>query len=122
MRSIISSRSSASPLAVLVLVARNVVPEAQRLEEVLVHDVRAGRDNRVHHVVAHQVDEQLLQPRRDQRPGKAQDHAALRVAQHPLVDRRRPRRVARAVGHRGHRIHQRDHVVLRDVDVLYRRS
>ena len=105
-------------IAVLVLIARDVVAEAQRLKEVLVHDVRAGRDNRVHHVVADHVDKDLLQAGRDQRSGQAQDHPAIGVAQHHLVDRGSPRRIARGVGHRGHRVHQRNHVVGGKIDVL----
>ena len=65
MRSIISSRSSASPCAVLVLVAGDVVAEAERLEEVLVDDVGAGGDDGVDHVVADEVDEDLLAGRRE---------------------------------------------------------
>ena len=64
MRSIISSRSVAVARAVLVLVAGDVVPEAEGLEEVLVDDVGAGGDDGVHHVVADQVDEDLLAGRR----------------------------------------------------------
>ena len=108
-------------IAVLVLVARDVVAEAQRLKEVLVHNVRAGRHNRVHHVVADHVHEDLLQAGRNQRPRQAQDHPAIGVAQHHLVDRGSPRRIARGVGHRRHRVHQRNHVVTRNVDVLDRR-
>ena len=107
-------------LAVLVLVAGDVVAEAQRLEEVLVDDVRAGRDNRIDHVVAHQVDDDLLQAGRDQRAGEAKNHAAVGVAQHHVVDVGRTRQIARAVGHRSHRVHQRHNVVLGDVDVLNR--
>ena len=49
--------------AALELVAGDVVPEAEGLEEVLVDDVGAGGDDRVDHVVADHVDEDLLQAR-----------------------------------------------------------
>src|SRR6185437_998095 len=104
--------------AVLVLVAGDVVAETKRLEEVLVDDVRAGRDDGIDHVVAHEVDDDLLQARRDERAGEAKDDAAVGIAQHHVINVGRTREIARAVGHRSHRVHQRHNVVLGDVDVL----
>ena len=46
---------------VLVLVAGDVVVEAEGLEEVLIDDVGAGGDDGVDHVVAYEVDEDLLE-------------------------------------------------------------
>ena len=57
--------------AALELVGGDVVPEAEGFEEVLVDDVGAGGDDRVDHVVADHVHEDLLQARADQRPGEA---------------------------------------------------
>src|SRR6185437_5716112 len=104
--------------AVLVLVAGDVVAEAEGLEEVLVDDVRSGRDDGIDHVVAYQVDDDLLQAGRDERAGEAEDDAALGVAEHHVIDVGRTRKIARAVGHRSHRVHQRHNVVLGDIDVL----
>ena len=91
---------------------------AERLEEILVDNVGAGGNNGVHHVVADQVDENLLQSGADQRSGEAEDHAALLVAQHALVDGSGPGKITGAVGHGLHGIDQRNDIVLLDVDVL----
>ncbi len=105
-------------MAVLVLIARDVVVEAEGLKEVLVDDVGAGRDDGVDHVVAHQVDDNLLQACRDQRSGEAEDDAAIGIAEHHLVDRGGASGIARAEGHRLHGIDEFHNVVLLDVDVL----
>ncbi len=105
-------------VAVLVLIAGDVVVEAEGLEEVLIDDVGAGRDDGVDHVVAHEVDDDLLQAGGDERAGEAEDDAAVGVAEHHLVDGGGAGGVARAEGHRLHGVDQRDNVVLLDVDVL----
>ena len=106
--------------AALELVAGDVVAEAEGFEEVLVDDVGAGGDDGVHHVVADHVDEDLLQPRGDQRAGQAEDDAALIVAEHPVVDVGGAGGIARSVGHRGHRVDERDDVVGGDINVADR--
>ena len=106
--------------AVLVLVAGDVVVEAEGLEEVLVDDVGAGGDDGVDHVVADEVDEDLLQAGGDERAGEAEDDAAVGVAEHHVVDGGGAGSVARGVGHVGHGVDQGDDVVLLDVDVLDR--
>ena len=92
--------------------------ETQRLEKVLVDDVGAGADDGVDHVVADHVDENLLQPRADERPGEAEDHAAFAVAKHAVVNVGGAMKVARAVRHVLHGIDDRDNVVTRDVKML----
>ena len=72
--------------AVLVLVAGDVVVEAEGLEEVLIDDVGAGGDDGVDHVVADEVDEDLLEAGGDERAGEAEDDAAVGVAEHHVVD------------------------------------
>ena len=94
------------------------VAEAECFEEVLIDDVRAGRDHGIHHVVANQIDEDLFQAGADQRSGEAQDDAAILVAQHAFVDRGGAGEITRAVGHVLHGIDQRHHIVLLDIDVL----
>ena len=72
--------------AALELIRRHVMTETQCFEKVLIDDVRPGRDDRVNHVVADHVDEDLFEPRADQRAGQTKDHAAVAVAEHALVD------------------------------------
>jgi hypothetical protein len=98
----------------------DVVLEAERLEEILIDDVGPGADDGVDHLVADHVDEHLLEAGADQRAGEADDHAAVGVAEHPVVDVGRPGQVAGRKGERLHRLDQRHHVVLLDVDVLDR--
>ena len=101
-----------------VKVVGDPVPVSQRLEEVLVDHVGPGRNHGIDHVVAHQVDKNLFQSGADQRSGEAENHSAILVAQHALVDGSRPGKVTGAVGHGLHGIHQRHDIVLLDVDVL----
>jgi hypothetical protein len=56
----------------------DVVLEAQAFEEVLVHDVRARRDDRVDHVVLDERDERLLEPAEISEP------ASVTMTAHPL--------------------------------------
>jgi hypothetical protein len=56
--------------AVLVLVAGDVVLEAEGLEEVLVDDVGAGGDDGVDHVVADEVDEDFFRPAEMSEPAR----------------------------------------------------
>ncbi len=58
----------------------HVVAEAEPFEEILVDDVGAGADDAIDHAVANHVDEHLLQAGTDQRPGQAENDAALFVA------------------------------------------
>ena len=104
--------------AVLVLVAGDVVVEAEGLEEVLVDDVGAGGDDGVDHVVADEVDEDLLQAGGDEGAGEAEDDAAVGVAEHHVVDVGGAGGVTRGVGHVGHGVDEGDDVVLLDVEVL----
>ena len=104
--------------AVLVLVAGDVVVEAEGLEEVLVDDVGAGGDDGVDHVVADEVDEDLLQAGGDEGAGEAEDDAAVGVAEHHVVDVGGAGGVTRGVGHVVHGVDQGDDVVLLDVEVL----
>ncbi len=104
--------------AVLVLVVRHVVVEAERLEEVLIDDVGAGGDDGVHHVVAHKIDEDLLQSGGDEGAGEAEDHAAVGVVEHHLVDVSGAGGVTRAVGHGPHGVYKGHDVVLLDVEML----
>ncbi len=90
---------------------------AERLEEILVDHVGAGGNHGIDHVVAQQVDKNLLQSGADQRPGQAENHATILVAQHALVDGSCPGKVTGAVGHGLHRVNQRNNIVLLDVDV-----
>src|SRR5260221_8867375 len=93
-----------------------VVPEAEALEEILVHDVRAGRYDGVHHPVLDHVDEHFGRPRRAQRAGHAGDDRALLVGEHHVVDPGGAAQVAGLERHVGHGVHDRAHVVLLDVD------
>src|SRR5579862_5301420 len=91
---------------------------AESFEEVLIDDVGAGRNHGVHHVVANEIDKDLLQTSADERAGEAEDDAALLVAEHALINRSCPVEVTGAEGHVLHGVYQRDDVVLLDVDVL----
>ena len=104
--------------AVLVLVAGDVVVEAEGFEEVLIDDVGAGGDDGVDHVVADEVDEDLLEAGGDEGAGEAEDDAAVGVAEHHVVDVGGAGGITRGVGHVGHRVDDRDDVVLLDVEVL----
>ena len=104
--------------APLVPVVGHVVAVAQPFEEVLVDDVGPGAVDGVDHVVADQVDEHLLQAGRDQRAGEAEDHAALAVGEHPVVDFGGPGQVAGRKRHPAHLPDQRSDVFSLDVDML----
>jgi hypothetical protein len=104
--------------AVLVLVAGEVVVEAEGLEEVLIDDVGAGGDDGVDHVVADEVDQDLLETCGDERAGEAEDDAAVGVVEHHVVDGGCAVGVTRGVGHVLHGIDQRNDVVLLDIEVL----
>ena len=96
----------------------DVVAEAEAFEEVLVDDVRAGRDDGVDHVVLDHLQQHLLQAGADQRPGEAQDDAALGVVQHALVDLRGARRVACLERHLLHGVDERNRVEGVEAEVL----
>src|SRR5277367_2803402 len=106
--------------ALLEEVVGNPMLVAESFEEVLIDDVGAGRDHCVHHDGAYESDENLLQASADQRAGKAEDDAALFVAEHALINRSCPVEVTGAEGHVLHGVYQSDDVVLLDVDVLDR--
>jgi hypothetical protein len=76
-----------------------VVPEAEGLEEVLVDDVRPGRDDRVDHVVLDHQRHGVLETGREQAAGQGQDDAAVPVGQHPVDDVRGGGKVAGLEGH-----------------------
>ena len=78
------------------------------------------RDDGVDHVVADEVDEDLLQAGGDERAGEAEDDAAVLVAEHALVDGGSPGKVTGAVGHGVHGVDQSDNIVLLDIDVADR--
>ena len=90
----------------------------ERLKKVLIDDDRAGRNDRVHHVVLDQVDHDLLQSCGDKRAGETEDNCAIFFLQHLVVNLRGTPEVARGKRHLAHRLDQRDDVVLLDVDVL----
>ena len=96
----------------------NVMAEAQAFEEILIDNVRPGADDAIDHPTADHLDEHTLQPGADQRTGQAQNDAAFLVAQHAIVNFRRPSQIAGGVRHVPHRVDQADHVVAGDVDVL----
>ena len=97
---------------VLVLVAGDVVVEAEGLEEVLIDDVGSGGDDGVDHVVAEEVDEDLLEAGGDEGAGEAEDDSAVGVAEHHFVDAGGAGGVAGGVGHVGHGVDEGDDVVL----------
>lgn len=108
--------------SVLVVLGSDVVLETEGFEEVLVDDVGACGDDGVDHVVADQVNEDLLEAGGDERAGEAEDDAAVLVLEHHLVDLGGAVQVTRRVGHVCHGVDQRNDVVLLDVDVLDRGS
>ena len=73
-------------LAVFVLIAGDVVLEAEGFKEVLIDDVGAGGDDGVDHVVADEVDDDLFEAGGDEGAGEAENDAAFGVAEHHLVD------------------------------------
>ena len=94
--------------------------KAERLEKILIDDIGAGAHDRIDHVIANQIGEDALQSRADKRTRQAQDHAAVAIAQHHVVNRRRAMQVARAVRHLPHRLDDRHDAVARDIDVFDR--
>ncbi len=104
--------------ALLEQIVGDPVLEAERFEEVLIDNVGAGRDDGVDHVVADEVDENLLQAGADQRAGKAENDAAFLIAKHALVDGSCPVEVTGAEGHVLHGVDESNDVVLLDIDVL----
>ena len=95
-----------------------VVLVAEGFEEILVDDDGAGGNDRVHHVVLHQVHQHLLQARGNERAGEAHDDGAILVAQHIVEDVRGAAKIAGGKRHFAHRFDERDDVVLFDVDVF----
>src|SRR5439155_842575 len=81
--------------AALKLIVGDPVAEPQRLEEILVNHVRAGRDDRIDHVVADHVHENLLEPGTDERAGQAKDDAAFAIAKHAVINIRGAMKIAR---------------------------
>ena len=77
-----------------------------------------GGDDGVDHVVADEIDDDLLQAGGDERAGEAEDDAAFGVGEHHVVDGGGSVQVARRVGHMSHRVYIGHDVVLGDVDVL----
>ena len=92
--------------------------EAEGFEEVLIDDVGSGGDDGVDHVVAEEVDEDLLEAGGDEGAGQAEDDSAVGVAEHHFVDAGGAGCVAGGVGHVGHGVDDRDDVVLFHVEVL----
>ena len=97
---------------------RDVVAEAETLEEILIDDVGAGGDDRINHPVPHHVGEDFLQPGAVERSGQTENDAAILVAEHPVVNLRGPVEIACAVSHVLHRIDHGDRIVLGDIDML----
>jgi len=64
----------------------------------------------------------FCQTGRNKRAGEAQNHAAVRVAQHHLVDGGGAGGIARGISHRGHGVDQGNDVVSSDINVLNGRS
>ena len=106
--------------SVLEAVLGHPMLETQRFEKILVDDVRASADNRIDHVISNHVGEDAFQSRADKRSRKAQDHAALAIAQHAIVNRCRAMQVAGAVRHLSHRLDQGHDVVARDIHMFDR--
>jgi len=103
---------------VLELVVGHVVVEAKGFKEVLIDDVGAGGDDSVDHVVAYEVDKNLLKAGGDERSGEAEDDAAVGVVEHHLVDVGGAGSVTRTVRHGSHGVDECDNIVLLDVEVL----
>src|SRR5690606_33053931 len=96
------------------------VPEAERFEEVLIDDDRAGRHDRVDHVRLDELEDHTLEPRADERARETQPHAALPIAEHLLVDPGRAGGVAGLERHARHPVDERDGIEGRERDVLDR--
>ncbi len=97
-----------------------VMLEAESLEKILIDDIRSRADDGVDHSIADHVDEHFFQARANERSGQTENHSALLVGQHAMVNIGRPMQVARGESHELHRIDQGNDVVPRDIDVLDR--
>jgi len=62
-----------------------IMPEAQRLKKIHIHNRRAGRHNGVHHIVFHQVHIHLHAARRAGGAGQRQNDRAVFLFEHPVV-------------------------------------
>jgi hypothetical protein len=96
----------------------DVVAEAQRLEEVLVHDVRAGGDDRVDGVRADELEDRALLAGADQAAREREDDGAVLVGDHLVGDLGGAGEVARLEGGLAHHLDERDDVHAGDVEVL----
>ncbi len=98
--------------------AAAIMLEAERLEEIHVHNGGAGRDNGVHHVVADQIRIKLHAAARRCGTGQRQHDGAAFVSQHPVEDLRCAAEVARRERHGAHGLNDRARVERRNIDVL----
>ena len=92
--------------------------EAEGFEEILIDDIGPRADDGIHHVVADQVGEDLLQSGADERAGQAENDAAFLVAQHAVIDIGGAGQVAAGKSHPLHRVHHRNDVVVGNADML----
>ncbi len=106
--------------SVLEAILGQVMPIAKRLEKILIDDIGAGADDRIDHVTPNHVGEDPFQSRADKRARETQDHAAVAVAEHPIINLRRAMQVAGAICHLSHRIDNRHHALARNIDVFNR--
>ena len=92
--------------------------EAERFEKVLIDNDRASGNDRIHHVVLDEIDNDLFQAGGKDRAGQAKNDRAIFVAQHHVIDLRGPAEIARRECHLAHRLDEWDDIVFFDVDLL----
>ena len=97
-----------------------VVLVAKRFEEIHVDDGGAGGDDRIDHVGAHQLGIEVHAAAGRGRAGDHQDHRAVLVLEHRVVDVGGAAEVAAGEAHLAHRVDDRARVELGDVDMLDR--
>jgi hypothetical protein len=95
-----------------------IVFVAKRFEEIHVDDRGSGGDDRVHHIVAHEVRIEVHAAARRGRAGNDEDDRAVLVLKHHVVDVRGSAKVARCEAHLPHRVDDRAGVETLDVDML----
>ena len=96
----------------------HVMMEPERLEEILIDDIGAGRYDGIDHVASQKVGEDALEPGADERPGQAKEDRAIGIAEHAVQDASGSGQLPRAIGQMPHIFHQRHHVVSLDVDMF----